>query len=172
VGEIHEPGTVEAGDIVWLDEQTLLIGRGYRTNKSGIAQMKEILSAFGISVLQAPLPHAGGPDGCLHLMSLLSVLDPRNILVDLPWLAVETLELLRHRGFRLIEIDYSERATLACNVLALGNGTLLAFKENANTNHRLVDAGYRVLTLPGGEIGINGGGGPTCLTRPILRAVS
>jgi N-dimethylarginine dimethylaminohydrolase len=102
-------------------------------------------------------------------MSLMSVLDEHTILVDLPWLAVETVELLKARGLRLIEIDYSERDTLACNVLSLGQKRLLAIEENARTNQRIRDAGFDVRTFPGSEICINGAGGPTCLTRPLLR---
>ena len=102
-------------------------------------------------------------------MSLMSMLDEQTILVDLPWLAVETVELLKARGFRLIEIEYSERDTLACNVLSLGSMRLVAIEENRKTNQRLRDAGFEVRTFPGSEICINGSGGPTCLTRPLLR---
>jgi N-dimethylarginine dimethylaminohydrolase len=102
-------------------------------------------------------------------MSLMSMLDERTILVDLPWLAVETVELLKARGFRLIEIESSERETLACNVLALGKSRVAALEENARTNQRMRDAGFDVRTFPGSEICINGAGGPTCLTRPLLR---
>jgi N-dimethylarginine dimethylaminohydrolase len=168
-GEIKAPGTTEAGDIVWLDAKTLLIGHGYRTNKAGIEQMRAMLSPKGIEVISAPLPYGPGPSACLHLMSLISLLDEKTALVDLPWLAVETVELLRSRGFRFIEIDYSERETLACNVLALGNQRLLALEENRKTNERLRQQGFDVRTFPGSEICINGSGGPTCLTRPILR---
>jgi N-dimethylarginine dimethylaminohydrolase len=90
-------------------------------------------------------------------------------LLDLPWLAVETVELLKARHYRFIEIDASERDTLACNVLALGDRRLLALAENSKTNARLRAAGFEVSTFSGSEIGINGGGGPTCLTRPLLR---
>jgi arginine deiminase len=168
-GEISPPGTSEAGDIVWLDSKTLLVGHGYRTNKAGIEQMRRLFAGKDIEVLSAPLPHGQGPSSCLHLMSLLSVLDEQTILVDLPWLAVETVELLNTRGFRLIEIDYSERETLACNVLALGRKRLIALEENSKTNQRMRDAGFDVRTFPGSEISVNGGGGPTCLTRPLLR---
>jgi N-dimethylarginine dimethylaminohydrolase len=89
--------------------------------------------------------------------------------VDLPWLAVETVELLKGRGFRLIEIDPGERDTLACNVLSLGRKRLLAIEENSKTNQRLRDAGFEVATFPGSALCSNGGGGPTCLTRPLLR---
>jgi len=168
-GEIRLPATSESGDMVWLDSETLLIGDGYRTNKAGIEQMRSLLSAKDVEVLSASLPYGPGPSACLHLMSLMSMLDERTILVDLPWLAVGTVELLKARGFRLIEIEYSERETLACNVLALGNKRLIAIEENVKTNQRMRDAGFDVRTFPGSEICINGAGGPTCLTRPLLR---
>jgi dimethylargininase len=166
---VTAPGTTEAGDILWLDSSTLLIGHGYRTNAAGIAQIRSLLAPRGVEVLSAPLPYGNGPSECLHLMSLISLLDEHTALVDLPWLAVETVELLKSRNFRLIEIDYSERDTLACNVLSLGNGRLLAIEENRRTNDRLRQAGFDVHTFPGSEICINGSGGPTCLTRPLLR---
>ncbi len=168
-GEIGLPGSSESGDIVWLDSRTLLIGDGYRTNKAGIEQVRALLVSKNVEVLSAPLPYGPGPSVCLHLMSLMSMLDERTILVDLPWLAVETVELLKARGFRLMEIEYSERETLACNVLALGQKRLIAIEENSKTNQRMRDAGFDVRTFPGSEICINGAGGPTCLTRPLLR---
>lgn len=153
--------------MVWLDDRTLLIGRGFRTNSEGIAQMQELLP--GVEVISAHLPYGVGPSACLHLMSLMSLLDDKTILVDLPWLAVETVQLLQARGYSLVEIDYSERDRLACNVLALGNNRLLAIEENLRTNQKLREAGFDVRTFPGSELGINGGGGPTCLTRPLVR---
>ncbi len=169
LAQIESPGMAEGGDIVWLDPRTLLVGRGYRTNSEGIEQLRAILGPRGVAVNAVPLPHGPGPSGCLHLMSLISLLDDRTILVDLPWLAVETVQLLRALRYRLIEIDPRERDTLACNVLALGGSRLLALKENRWTNVRLRELGYDVRTFSGSEIGINGGGGPTCLTRPLLR---
>jgi N-dimethylarginine dimethylaminohydrolase len=155
--------------MVWLDAKTLLIGHGYRTNAQGIQQIRALLKPKSVEVLSAPLPHGAGPAACLHLMSLISLLDEKTVLVDLPWLAVETLELLKGRGYRLIEVDYSERETLACNVLSLGEKRLLALEENAKTNDKLRTAGFDVRTFPGSELCINGSGGPTCLTRPLLR---
>jgi N-dimethylarginine dimethylaminohydrolase len=169
LGKITAPGTTEAGDMVWLDSKTLLIGHGYRTNRAGIQQMRDLLSPKGVEVLSAPLPYGPGPSACLHLMSLMSLLDEHTALVDLPWLAVETVELLKSRGLNFIEIDYSERDTLACNVLSLGRKRLLAIEENLKTNNRLRQAGFDVRTFPGTDLCVNGGGGPTCLTRPLLR---
>ncbi len=170
LGEIQAPGTTEAGDMVWLDSRTLLIGHGYRTNASGIAQMRALLAPKSVEVVSAPLPYGSGPSACLHLMSLISLLDEEAALVDLPWLAVETVELLKARGYEFIGIDPSERDTLACNVLSLGRKRLLALEENRKTNERLRKAGFDVRTFPGSELCINGSGGPTCLTRPLLRA--
>ncbi len=169
LGEIAAPGTSEAGDIVWLDSRTLLVGNGYRTNADGISQLRNLLGPKGIEVVSASLPYGTGPSACLHLMSLVSLLDEETAIVDLPWLSVESVELLKTRGFRLIEIDYSERESLACNVLALGGKRLLALEENSKTNQKLRDAGFDVRTFQGSELCINGGGGPTCLTRPLLR---
>ena len=169
LGEVKPPGKSEAGDMVWLDSQTLLVGRGYRTSAAGIDQLRALLRPRGVDVLSAPLPYGLGPSACLHLMSLISLLNAKTALVDLPWLAVETVELLRARGFRFIEIDASERETLACNVLSLGGGRLVAITENQKTNLLLRAAGFEVSTFSGSEICINGSGGPTCLTRPLLR---
>jgi N-dimethylarginine dimethylaminohydrolase len=177
LGEIVTPGISESGDIVWLDAQTLLIGQGFRTNRSGIGQIRALLSfeikpgrpSRKIEVLSARLPYGAGPSACLHLMSLMSMLDERTMLVDLPWLTVDTVELLKARGFRFIEIEPSERETLACNVLSLGHKRLVAIEENSKTNQRLRDAGFEVATFPGSALCINGGGGPTCLTRPLMR---
>jgi N-dimethylarginine dimethylaminohydrolase len=169
LAKVVAPGSTEAGDILWLDSKTLLVGHGYRTNASGIEQMRALLVLHGIEVLSAPLPYGSGPSACLHLMSLISLLDEKTAIVDLPWLAVETVELLKSRGFQFVEIDYSERDTLACNVLALGSRRLLAIEENRKTNDRLRQAGFDVRTFPADELCINGSGGPTCLTRPLLR---
>jgi N-dimethylarginine dimethylaminohydrolase len=168
-GQILQPGKTEGGDMVWLDSSTLLVGQGYRTNSAGIAQMRALLQPHGAEVISAPLPHGTGPSACLHLMSLMSLLNENTVLVDLPWLAVETVELLQSRNYRLVEIEYSERDTLACNVLSLGDNRLLALDENQKTNQNLRQAGFEVQTFSGSELCVNGGGGPTCLTRPLLR---
>lgn len=169
LGEVQPPGTAEGGDLVWLDARTLLAGRGFRTNAAGIEQLRSLLAPLGVEVIAAPLPYGAGPGACLHLMSLLSLLDDHTALVDLAWLSVETVELLSARHYELVEFDSGERAALACNVLALGDAKLLAFQESPKTCSRLREHGLEVRTVPGSEVGINGGGGLTCLTRPLLR---
>ena len=112
LAKIVAPGATEAGDILWLEgktqesktpgTKTLLVGHGYRTNAAGIAQLRDLLAPRGVEVLSATLPHGPGPSACLHLMSLISLLDEQTALVDLPWLAVETVELLQSRGYKFI----------------------------------------------------------------------
>lgn len=169
LGPIDPPGLTEGGDMLWLDEATLLIGEGYRTNAEGIEQVRELLEPLDVEVLPAPLPYGPGPSACLHLMSLVSILDEKAALVDLPWLSVPTVRELERRGFHLVPMEPSERDRLACNVLALGNRKLLALEENDKTNSRLSREGFDVRTFPGSEVSANGSGGPTCLTRPFLR---
>jgi N-dimethylarginine dimethylaminohydrolase len=169
LGAIEPPGVMEGGDLVWLDEETVLAGEGYRTNAEGIAQLGRMLEPQGVRVLDAPLPHGAGPTECLHLMSLLSMLDHRVALVDLSWLAVRTVRELVARDLELVPIADGERDTMACNVLALGDRRLLAIEANTATNERLRERGFDVRTFPASEISGNGSGGPTCLTRPILR---
>jgi N-dimethylarginine dimethylaminohydrolase len=131
--------------------------------------MRALLAPKGVEVLSAPLPYGSGPSTCLHLMSLISLLDEETALVDLPWMAVQTVKLLKSRRYRFIEIEYSERDSMACNVLSLGSKRLIAIEQNEKTNAKLRRAGFDVRTFPGSELCINGGGGPTCLTRPLLR---
>ena len=169
IGAVEAPGLAEGGDLVWLDERTLLAGEGYRTNAAGIAQLGEILAEDGVEVIPVPLPFGDGPHCCLHLMSLISVLDRRTMVADLRFVGVPTVEMLKERGFGFVPIVEAERGTMAANVLALGGRVLLALAANRGTNARLRDAGFEVLTYEGSEISQNGSGGPTCLTRPLVR---
>lgn len=169
IGAIEAPGLAEGGDLVWLDERTVLAGEGYRTNAAGIAQLRAILAEDGVEVLAAPLPFGDGPACCLHLMSLISVLDHRTMVADLRFLGVPTFEMLKEREFEFVPIAEEERGTMAANVLALGERTLLAIAANRETNARMRGAGFEVLTYEGSEISQNGSGGPTCLTRPLVR---
>ena len=172
IGAVEAPGLAEGGDLVWLDERTLLAGEGFRTNAAGIAQLGGILAEDGVEVISVPLPFGDGPHCCLHLMSLISVLDRRTMVADLRFLGVPTVEMLKERGFGFVPIVEDERPTMAANVLALEERTLLAIAANRGTNARLRDAGFEVLTYEGGEISHNGSGGPTCLTRPLVRAAA
>jgi N-dimethylarginine dimethylaminohydrolase len=164
---IEAPGTVEGGDTVWLDESTLLIGRGYRTNEEGIRQLAEALP--DVAVIPFDLPHWHGAGEVMHLLSLLSPLD-RDLVVAYPRLMpVRLMELLEERGVEIVEVPDEEFETMGPNVLALGPRDALALEGNHETRRRMERAGVHVRTYRGDEISRKGDGGPTCLTRPILR---
>jgi N-dimethylarginine dimethylaminohydrolase len=166
--EMTEPATAEGGDTMWLDEHTLLVGRSYRTNDAGIRALDEALP--GIDVLPFDLPNLQGPDACLHLLSLLSPLDRDLVVAYRPQLPVRLLELLDERGIRVVDVPDEEFASMGPNVLALAPRVALAVDGNPQTRRRMERAGVQVLVYDGSEISHKGEGGPTCLTRSVLRS--
>ncbi|TDI12528.1 MAG: hypothetical protein E2P04_05440 [Acidobacteria bacterium] len=170
-GSIEGEGLLEGGDVVWLAPDTLVVGRGYRTNDEGIRQLRELLGDTLRELLVAPLPHWRGPGDVFHLMSLLSPLDLDLALVYSPLLPVPLREALLQRGIELVEVAEEEFESMAGNVLALAPRRCLMMQGNPLTKGRLEDAGVEVETYAGGEISAKGCGGPTCLTRPLLRDV-
>jgi dimethylargininase len=170
LGEVEEPGMAEGGDALWLDERTLAVGRGYRTNEDGIRQLRAILAELDVDVLAYDLPHWRGPAECLHLMSLVSPVAADLAVVYPPLMAVAFLDALRERDWRLIEVPDEEFDTMGGNVLALAPGRCLMLDGNPQTRLRLEAAGCVVLAYEGSEISLNRAGGPTCLTRPLWRA--
>jgi dimethylargininase len=164
---IDAPGTIDGGDTLWLDRDTLLVGRGYRTNASGVAQLQ---AAFpDAAVLSYDLPHWHGRAEVMHLMSLISPLDEDLALVYPRLAPVRLLELLAERGIEVVEVPDAEFESMGPNVLALGPRLALALEGNDETRRRMEAAGVEVLVYKGDEISRKGDGGPTCLTRPVLR---
>jgi dimethylargininase len=169
VAQLVEPATAEGGDLFWLDPSTLLAGRGYRTNDQGIEQLRRHLAARSVDVLSFDLPHVGGPGECLHLLSLLSPLAPDLAVAYPRLLPVRLVELLRDRGIRVIDVPDEEFDSMGPNVLALAPRVGLALDGNPETRRRMEAAGVDVRPYRGDEISRKGGGGPTCLTRPLAR---
>jgi len=167
-GRLTDPAIAEGGDMFWLDASTLLVGRGYRTNDTGIAQLREILGPSA-RVVDFDLPHFHGPNRCLHLMSFISPLDVDLAVVYMPMMPVRLLDLLRDRGVGLVEVPDQEFDSMGPNVLALGPRVALALEGNPETRRRMEMAGVDVRSYEGEEISRKGDGGPTCLTRPIER---
>jgi N-dimethylarginine dimethylaminohydrolase len=161
--------TAEGGDLLWLDHDTLAVGRGYRTNAEGLRQLTAILRPLGVETIEVQLPHGDGPDACLHLMSLISLLDHDLAVVHMPLLPVPLAELLRDRGIDTVAVPDDEFATMAPNVLALAPRRCLMLENNPKTRACLEAAGCEVLTYRGRELSLKAEGGATCLTRPILR---
>jgi dimethylargininase len=167
IGRIEAPGTIEGGDTFWLRPDLFCIGRTLRTNSEGVRQLAGLV---GGDVRVFDVPYWRGPAELIHLLSVVSPVADDLAVVFMPLLPVGLWELLGELGIRTVEVPEEEFATLGCNVLAVRPGVLIAAEGNPRTRAALEARGCEVHTYPAVEIGINGSGGPTCLTRPILRA--
>jgi len=167
---LHGEARAEGGDLLWLDHDTLAVGLGFRTNAEGLRQLRSALEPIGVSVVPVDLPYYTGPEACLHLLSLISLVDHDLAVVSPPLLAVSFYQELQRRGIRMIEVPDTEFLTMGTNVLALAPGECLMLAGNPITQALLKAAGCEVLTYKGDEISLKAEGGPTCLTRPVLRA--
>lgn len=163
---LEAPATVDGGDTIWLDDRTLLVGRGYRTNAAGVDALRTALP--DVDVIEFDLPYYHGSGEVMHLLSLVSPVAPDTAVAYLPLMPVRLVQLLEARSVRLVEVPDEEFETMGPNVLALEPGVVLALERNRETRRRLEHAGIEVLTYAGTELS-KGDGGPTCLTRPLLR---
>jgi dimethylargininase len=164
---LEAPATVDGGDTCWLDERTLVVGRSYRTNDAGVAALAEALP--DVDVLPFDLPHHRGRAELLHLMSVISPLADDLAVVYPPLLPARLVELLAELEVELVEVPDEELATQGPNVLALAPRVALALDGNPETRRRMERAGVDVRVYRGDELSHKGEGGPTCLTRPLLR---
>ncbi|UCD64011.1 MAG: amidinotransferase [Candidatus Zixiibacteriota bacterium] len=169
LGAISGGARLEGGDVVWLDEKTLAVGQGYRTNAEGIRQLKELTEDLVEHFTVVPLPHWRGPEDVFHLMSIISPIDTDLALVYSPLMPVPFRQWLIDRGMELLEVPAAEFPTMGCNVLALAPRRCLMLAGNPLTKKLLESKGVEVWEYEGGEISVKGAGGPTCLTRPLLR---
>ena len=169
LGSITAPGTIEGGDVAWLDEHTLAVGHTYRTNEEGIRQLTVLLQPLGVEVITVELPHYKGPSDVFHLMSIFSPVDTNIAVVYSPLMPIVFRNLLLQRGYQLVEVPEEEFESMGCNVLALAPGICLMVDGNPKTKAGLETAGCKVIMYKGEEISVKGGGGPTCLTRPVSR---
>ncbi len=175
LGQVDGAGSSEAGDTLWLDAGTLAVGRGFRTNQAGIDQLAELLQAQAVEVVGFDLPVFYGADACLHLMSLLSFVDHRTAAVMLPLLPVGLYQALVERDFRLVELppdEYEASLTLSGNILATAPGQCIMIDGFPQTRAALEAAGIEVAVFEGRALCMGCEGGPTCLTRPILRSTA
>jgi N-dimethylarginine dimethylaminohydrolase len=171
LGAIAGAGRIEGGDVTWLDRKTLAVGRGYRTNDEGIRQLRELLGD-SVQVVAVPLPHWRGPADVFHLMSMISPVAEDLAVVYSPLLPVPFREFLLDRGIGLIEVPDQEFESMGCNVLAVAPRVCVLRSGNPVTRQRLEAAGAAVHEFAGDEICGRGAGGPTCLTRPLTRALA
>jgi dimethylargininase len=167
--KIHGEATVEGGDTLWLDEENIAIGQGFRTNREGLRQMREAIEPLGINVIPVDLPYFFGPEACLHLMSLISFADHDLAVIYSPLFPVPFWKLLKERGVDMIDVSEDEFNKMGTNILALSPRKVMMLDCTPEVQKNLEDAGCEVLTYKGVEISLKTEGGPTCLTRPILR---
>lgn len=170
LAQLRDDARAEGGDLLWVDHDTLAVGQGFRTNAEGLRQLREALTPLGVTLIPVELPYYTGPEACLHLLSLISIVDERLAVVYPPLLSTPFWQELQRRGFRFIEVPEEEFLTMGPNVLALAPGQCIMLEGNPITQRRLQEAGCQVWTYVGQEISLKAEGGPTCLTRPILRA--
>ena len=169
LGVIQAPGKMEGGDVLWIDEKTVAIGRGYRTNDEGIRQFKEMTKDIINEYIIVPMPHGEGEDCCLHLMSIISFVDTDKAVVYSKYMPVFFREYLLGRGIQLIECNDQEYDYLGSNLLALEPGKCVLIDGCPEIQKKVEDAGVTVYTYEGKELSYRGTGGPTCLTCPLLR---
>jgi len=169
LGEITTPGTLEGGDVAWLDQNTLAVGFTYRTNEAGITQLKELLEPNGVKVIVVHLPHYKGVSDVFHLMSIFSPVGPELAVVYSPLMPISFRNQLLEMGYDFVEVPEEEFESMGCNVLAIAPKKCVMVDGNPITKKRLLGKGCEVRTYVGKHISILGGGGPTCLTRPLKR---
>lgn len=169
IAQLTGAARADGGDFIWLDEQTMLAGRSYRTNAEGLRQLTRILAAEGATLESVDLPHDRGPGHVLHLMSLISPVADDLAVVYPPLAPVALMQTLAERGIRVIPVDGDEYETMGCNVLAIAPRHVLMVNGNPKTRAALESAGCQVHGYDGSEISLKGDGGPTCLTAPIWR---
>jgi N-dimethylarginine dimethylaminohydrolase len=166
LGRLEVPATADGGDTFWLTPDVFCIGRSLRTNSAGARALTELVEG---EVHVFDVPYATGPADCLHLLSVISPVSDDLAAVFLPQLPAGLYELLAERGVGLVPVPAEELATQGCNILAVRPGVVVMVEGNPVTQRALLDHGCEVHTFPGGEVCINGSGGPTCISRPILR---
>ncbi len=166
LGRIEAPGTVDGGDTFWLTPDIFCIGRSLRTNRAGARQLAGIV---GGRVEIFDVPYGNGPDECLHLLSVISPVAEDAAAVYLPLMPAGLWELLVEHEIKMIPIPDEEFESQGCNLLAIRPGVVAMVEGNPKTRIALEEAGIEVHTFSGRQICINGSGGPTCLTRPVLR---
>jgi len=168
-GRLRGTATADGGDMVWLDKQTLAVARGYRTNAEAHRQLDEILTREGARTLRFDLPHDRGADHVLHLMSFISPVTHDLAVVFEPLAPVTLIQELQERGVGVLSLDEDEYPTMGCNILAVAPGVVVVLDGNPKIRRAMEERGIEVHAYVGQEVSLKGDGGPTCLTRELLR---
>ncbi len=169
LGSLTGEAIAEGGDLLWVDAHTLAAGRGFRTNQAGIDQLQHLLEPLDVTVIPVELPYYHGAHACLHLLSLISIVNKELAVIYPPLLSVPFWQYLKEKEFQFIHVPENEFLTMGPNVLVIRPGECVMLEGNSVTKQRLEDAGCKVYTYRGNEISLKAEGGPTCLTQPVFR---
>ncbi len=167
-GQIKSPGTLEGGDFIWINNKNAAVGLGPRTNSEGIRQLKEILGPE-IDLHIVDLPDPNHPDDVLHLMSIISPLDKDLAVIYKPFMPESFLKWLTKFGIEFIEVSEAEYPLMGCNILATAPRSIIMLENLPEIKNKLKNNGCKIRLYKGDEISRKGEGGPTCLTRPLIR---
>jgi len=177
--KVKPPATIEGGDLIFLDEETLLVGVANRTNQKAIQQLTSVGERSGQlrSLFAIPLPswvlHLDGTimpvDRDLAIVHLRSLQKPGILFEDGNMKKnVNLPKFLKERETHLVEVTDYERQRRATNIMPLGARKAIAYDGNARTRRELVRNGVDLIEIEGSEL-IRGSGGPRCMTAAILR---
>ncbi len=169
VGTLEGDAYADGGDRFWLDDHTIALGLGYRTNRAGADRLRELLAPEGVHVETYDMPHDQGPDFVLHLQSFLSAVTDELYVIYEPLAPVRLLQDIRERGIAWIAIDHDSYAAMGCNILAVRPGVVVMVDAAPKVRDELSKRGIEVHTYNGSDLSLKGDGGPTCLTAPLLR---
>ncbi len=169
LGVLPEGAYADGGDRFWLDDRTMAIGLGHRTNRAGARAVAALVAPEGVEVEAYDMPCDRGPAHVLHLQSFLSAVTADLCVVFEPLAPVRLLEDLRERGVEWIPVDADGYEAMGCNILAVRPGVVVVVDGVPGVRRALEHAGVEVHAFDGSELSLKGDGGPTCLTAPLLR---
>jgi N-dimethylarginine dimethylaminohydrolase len=169
LGTLEAPAYADGGDRYWIDDQTMAIGLGYRTNRAGADALARLVEPEGVTVEAYDMPHDQGPGSVLHLQSFISGVADGLCVIYEPLAPVRLLQDLRERGTEWIAIDHDAYLAMGCNILAVRPGVVIMVDGARSVRSALERRGVEVHVYDGSELSLKGDGGPTCLTQPLLR---
>lgn len=181
--EIKPPGTLEGGDVLFLDKNTMLVSSGQRTNEEGIRQLKEAWFKEGRTLVKVPI---GTARASMHLDTVLGIISETCVCAYLPsmgevtnyWMqdsnpnenTLSMEEFLGARNVKVIDVTLREQFNMTCNALMVEPDKKIicydrCFKDSL---FYLEERQVELVTLYLPQLFI-GGGGPHCMTLELER---